>query len=149
MSGRGSVTDLFIYKEKGQSGIRVLHADCVKGSGVLGDVHAVGGERQITLLDLNLKKWMLKQEKKGLCFDNFKENITISGLDFEELEPGSILCIGRVKLQISNWKKKCYSKECIISEKVNPCPFPKGCLFAAVLCSGSVFAGDEVRLIKR
>lgn len=148
MSGRGIVTDLFIYKEKGQAGIRVVRADCVKGSGMSGDIHAQGGERQVTLQDLNLKEWMFKQESKGLCFDKFKENITIAGLDFEELKPGSKLSIGRVKLQITNWKKKCYSKECIIFEKVNPCPFPKNCLFAIVLCSGTICAGDEVRLTR-
>lgn len=149
MSERGVVTDLFIYKEKGQAGIRVSHADCVKCSGVRGDIHALGGERQITLLDLNLKRWMLEQELRGLCFDKFKENITITGLDFKELKPGSKLCVGRVELQITNWKKKCYSKECIIYEKVNPCPFPTGCLFGAVLCSGTIFVGDEVRLMRK
>lgn len=146
MSGRGIVTDLFIYKEKGQAGNRVLHADCVKGAGILGDIHAQGGDRQVTLQDLHLKDWMLKQEPRGLCFDKFKENITIAGLDFEALKPGSKLSVGRVKLQITNWKKKCYSKECTIFEKVNPCPFPKGCLFATVLCSGPIFAGDEVKI---
>jgi len=115
---------------------------------MLGDIHAQGGDRQITLQDLNLKDWILKQEQRGLCFDRFKENIIIAGLDFEELKPGSKLSVGRVKLQITNWKKKCYSKECTIFESVNPCPFPKGCLFTTVLCSGPIFAGDEVERLK-
>lgn len=140
----GIVADLFIQKEKGRAGLRVLRADCVKGLGMSGDLHAKGGERQITLLDLNLKYWMLKQEQKGLCFDKFKENITITGLDFDDIKPGDKLGVGRVELQITDWKKKCYPKECSIFPKVNPCPFPKGCLFASVLCSGSIYKGDEV-----
>lgn len=147
MNDWGIVTDLFIYKTKGKIGIRVPCIECVKGSGILEDIHARGGERQITLQDMDLNNWMLKQEQRGLCFDKFKENIKIAGLNFEKLKPGSKLCAGSAEIQITSLKKKCYTKECMLFPNVHRCLFPKGCLFASVLCSGVICTGDEVRLI--
>jgi len=91
----------------------------LKGIGIEGDFHQ-GGEKQISLLSSEIRRWMETQTEKGLCFRRFRENILIEGLPLDELENGDLLTVGNAVLRVSKQSKHCYA-ECELFSKGAPC----------------------------
>jgi len=146
---RGIVSDIFIYTERKTDGKRVKHATCVKDHGILGDVYAKGGERQITLRSKGLKDWLKMQHEKGLCFDKFKENITIADMYFSQLTPDTEIQIGEALLRISGFQKECYGEACKFFKNDVTCSIPEGCRFAMVVEEGTIKVGDAVVIVTK
>ena len=117
----------------------------LEGIGVEGDFHQ-GGERQISLLSAEARRWMEAQKEKGLCFERFRENILIEGLSLEDLENGSLLFLGDAVLRISMRGKHCYD-ECALFSKGTPCRLSGCAVFAVVERGGTIAVGDNVSKI--
>ena len=116
-----------------------------KGHGFVGDAHA-GSKRQVSLLALESINKMRKKIS-NLKYGDFGENITTKGICLYKLEIGTKLKIGNVKLRITQIGKKCHDK-CEIYRRVGKCIMPDEGVFAAVLESGIIKQGSEIKVIE-
>ncbi len=116
--------------------------------GVSGDAHAGDWHRQVSLLAIeSIEKWG-NQANRKIKFGEFAENITTQGIVLYETTPGDRLIIGDVELEVTQIGKKCHGTGCVIFNEVGNCVMPKEGIFAKVIKTGSVKAGDEIRLVK-
>lgn len=113
--------------------------------GIVGDAHARNWHRQISLLAAeSIAKMAI--EHPHLRPGSFAENITTEGLDLPRLPIGSRLKVGEVELEVTQIGKKCHTK-CKIYEQAGNCIMPTEGIFAKVLTSGTLNAGDEIVVI--
>ena len=139
----GTIESIKSYPAKGAAGKDLSEARLIENSGLEGDFHATGGDRQITILIVETKEQIADYESKGLCFSRFKENISIRGIDPKTLQPGAQLIIGDAALAITGETKQCH-KECPLFEAGKRCPLAGLSLFARVIKSGTIRVGDDV-----
>lgn len=133
----------------------VLEAKVTK-SGIAGDrqrnlkLHG-GPERAICLYSLDLIERM-QEEGHPIDAGSTGENLTLAGLDWNELAPGTRLTVGpEVRLQIASYCAPCELNACWfhdkvierISQKTNP---GWSRLYARVLAEGIVRPGDAIRI---
>jgi len=148
MNADAKIVGLTRYRKKGEPGEPLNEINLLEGLGVEGDFHQ-GGEKQISLLSLEARLWIdeqIMQEKKGLCFARFRENILIEGLP-EDLKSGGLLRVGDVVLRISERGKRCYDACALFSEKM-PCRLSRSVAFAAVEQGGTICIGDVISIDK-
>jgi MOSC domain-containing protein YiiM len=143
---KGRVRAISISKEKGIPKTNVPEADLQAGLGVVGDVHADGGHRQVSLLAAE-EIDRLRKEGASVSPGEFAENITTQGLDLRALKVGSKLRIGgNVELVVTQLGKQCHGR-CAIFERLGDCIMPREGIFARVTASGRVNVGDTIELI--
>jgi len=133
----------------------VLEAQ-VTVSGLAGDrqrnlkLHG-GPERALCLFSLDLIE-RLQDEGHPIQAGSTGENLTLAGLDWTRLTPGTTLTVGpEVRLQIVSYCAPCDLNACWfrdrvierISQKTHP---GWSRLYARVLAEGVVRPGDEVRI---
>lgn len=126
-----------VRKKPGKEGV------LIEDFGFEGDAHAGPGVRQVSLLALESIE---KMKNMGLKVGpgDFAENITTSGLDLPKLPLGTILEIGGgVVLEVSQIGKTCHTK-CAIFRQVGQCVMPEEGIFARVIKSGKIKAGDKI-----
>lgn len=138
------VEQLTSHKEKGMEGNQLKEATLIKDQGMLGDCHATGGERQLTLISKKAKEWMESSEIKGLCFSKFHENLVIDEISLDTLPSPSRLMIGEAVLELSSVRKKCYSEICTLAQNGEECLLMKEVRFAKVIHGGEIAVGMEV-----
>ncbi|MDP3694857.1 MAG: MOSC domain-containing protein [Desulfocapsaceae bacterium] len=113
--------------------------------GIIGDAHARNWHRQISLLaQESIAK--MAAEHPHLRPGSFAENITTEGLDLPRLPVGTRLKAGEVELEITQIGKKCHTK-CKIYDQAGNCIMPTEGIFAKVLNSGTLNAGDDISII--
>jgi MOSC domain-containing protein YiiM len=113
--------------------------------GLLGDVHAGSGRRQVSLFGQESMDKIKELELKGFCNVKFVENLTSKGIAFNELSVGKNLKIGEVILEITQIGKECY-KGCKMRNSIDTCIMSKEVIFARVLNDGWIKPGDEIEL---
>ena len=133
------IAGLTRFHEKGGPGESMSGLSLLKGVGIEGDFHQ-GGERQISILSAENRRWMDAQTEKGLCFKKFHENILIEGPPFE----CRLLSIGKVVLRIITQSKPCYG-ECGLLHGNITCRLSGSSVFAAVEQGGTIHLGDIVK----
>lgn len=113
-------------------------------NGVAGDAHAGDWHRQVSLLGIeSVKKWG-EQAGREVAFGEFAENITTEGIVLYETSPGDQLLIGDAELEVTQIGKKCHGSGCAIFREIGNCVMPKEGIFAKVISTGKVKAGDEI-----
>lgn len=142
------VEQLTSYSEKGSLGMQLEEMTLIKDLGMLGDCHAIGGERQLTLISSIAKDWMHSSEIKGLCFTKFHENVVIKEMSFETLPEGARLMIGETVIELSPVRKKCYPELCKLAQKGEECLLMQEVRFAKVIAGGEIAIRMEVIVIK-
>ncbi|GHV96366.1 hypothetical protein AGMMS50293_26860 [Spirochaetia bacterium] len=135
MAEHGRIVRLTRYAKKGEPGEEIQNVRLIAGVGMEGDFHS--GERQISLLSLELRQWMDAQAEPGLCFRRYKENILFEGLPSAALVPGEQLYVDEAVLEISAMEKHCFD-ECPLFRKGEACVLAGQNLFAKVIKSGVV-----------
>ncbi|HLL77105.1 MAG TPA: MOSC domain-containing protein [Pyrinomonadaceae bacterium] len=134
----------------------VAEARVTKG-GIVGDrqKHTVfhgGPERAVSLFSLEVIE-RLRAEGHPIEPGSTGENVTVAGLDWPLLAPGSRLALGdEVVLEITGFAAPCATIRASfaggrfkrISQKVNP---GESRLYARVLREGRITAGDHVRVL--
>ncbi|MBU0672370.1 MAG: MOSC domain-containing protein [Candidatus Margulisbacteria bacterium] len=133
-----------ISQDKGQK-TAVKDIALIKDLGVEGDYHAKGGERQVSLL---AAESIQKMKDKGLKLEPgaFGENIVTEGIDLLSLKIGQKIKLGQTELEISKIGKEC-PERCAIYYAAGDCIMPREGIFAKVLKSGKVKAGDALEVI--
>lgn len=140
------VVGLTRYPKKGAPGVSLSEMKLVKGLGVEGDFRQ-GGERQVSLLPAEARRWMEAQPEQGLCFGRFRENITTKGLPTDTLGPGSLLSAGSAVLRTGAGRKECFD-HCALFSAGAPCRLAGCAVFAAVEQSGTVRISDAVLILR-
>ena len=135
-----------INRSKGQPRDIVDKGYFEENRGLKGDIHAVGGNRQVSILGTESKRMIKEYKNEGLCTVKFEENITIKGLELFKYSVGTRLKIGDSVVEITQLGKKCF-KGCAISEASNKCVLTRECIFTKVIKSGWVKKGDEIDII--
>lgn len=114
--------------------------------GLLGDVHAGNGHRQVSLLAQESIDKIKQSGIKGLCTDKFTENLTTEGIVLYELCVDAKMKIGEVVLAVTQVGKQCH-KGCEIRDLVGDCILPRESIFVKVLKAGWIKEGDEIEVI--
>ena len=113
------------------------------------DIHG-GPERAVCLFSLEVID-ALRQEGHSIFPGASGENLTITGLDWNEVKPGRRLKVGEVRLEIMSYTAPCLQNmqwfsdgdvSCI-SQKKHP---GSSRIYAKVLTEGMVAVGDAVVL---
>ncbi|MEI8201453.1 MAG: molybdenum cofactor synthesis domain-containing protein [Bacteroidota bacterium] len=120
--------------------------------GIKNDAHAGDWNRQLSFLGIESIKKFEKQAKRKMQFGEFAENLTTKGIDLPKVKPLDKLFIGKCVLEITQIGKHCHGDKCAIYTEVGNCIMPKEGVFARVIKTGSIKAGDvgvyEPKVIK-
>jgi MOSC domain-containing protein YiiM len=116
--------------------------------GLEGDAHAGAWHRQVSLLAEEDIAWARTRWDLDVAAGDFAENLTTRGIDLLALPIGARLRVGReALLEITQKGKECHTG-CAIRTTTGHCVFPTRGVFARVLATGPVRAGDPV-LVER
>lgn len=139
----GKVLAVCVSKKKGTSKDRVGEAILKENYGLVGDAHAGGGPRQVSLLANESLKEMKKKGIKIGC-GGFGENLTTTEIEVTSLLVGTKLRVGKsALLEITQIGKTC-QKPCEIYKNLGDCILPSQGVFAKVLSGGKVKKGDKI-----
>lgn len=143
MSQRGIVIAVCTSERKGMPKEDVGRGLLVKEHGLEGDVHTGNWHRQVSLLSVSS---INKIKEQGLEIENgdFAENLTVDGIDVWTLPVGTRLTVGQeAVLEVTQIGKECHAR-CAIFYRAGDCVMPREGIFARVLKTGPVAAGDEL-----
>lgn len=140
----GVIKGLFRYPEKKMPPVAEVQLVLSENSGIEGDHHADGGDRQISLVTASEKEWMEKQEVKGFCFKKYKENILLDEVSLAECRQGDLLYCGEVVLELTGSIKSCHRSLCKLAEEERYCVLAGSSRFARVKCGGVIQSGMKV-----
>lgn len=133
------VLNIIIKDQNGQS-IELEKALLIKDRGIDGDKNAKGGDRQISLLPLTIRKMIQNESIEGICIKRYKENITYSG---GSLIKGESYKMGDSKILITEKSKTCFP-ECVNIIDNLYCPLIENAIFAKVTKTGYTKLKDEI-----
>lgn len=137
---------------------KLARASCVVRAGGLEgdrqrDLENHGGlERAVSIYSLELIQ-ALQAEGHPIAPGTTGENLTLAGLRWEEMRPGTRLEVGEVSLQLTQHAAPCETiagsfrdgRVVRVSEKLHP---GWSRFYARVLREGAVRAGDRVRVLQ-
>lgn len=153
-----TIKKMYVYPEKGADSIQVEELVFLEGKGIRGDFHADGGERQISLLTEDKKRWMEEQKIKGFCFRKYKENILLEVNSSSEAAEngkeiticsGDLLEMGEAVLEVTESLKTCHPELCRLAQTGKSCLLAGGHSFAKVRKGGIAETGMTVKINRR
>lgn len=121
--------------------IPLSEADLQAGYGLLGDIKAGPGDRQVPICCESTWKRLARGPGDGLCFARFSETLRFAGLDTGKLESGDLLKIGTALLRVSPARKRCFP-ECPMVMRGERCDLSVSVRFCTVEESGTIRLGD-------
>jgi len=151
---KGKVVSVNMSQKKGVSKVPVQETELREDWGLVGDVHAGPGKRQVSLLALEAilrqRETLLSEGKScpkahgvEIGPGAFAENLTTEGLPLAELPVGTRLKVGEAVLEITRIGKECHTR-CAIYKLLGDCVMPREGVFARVIRGGKVRPGMEV-----
>jgi len=138
----GTIRAVCLSAEKGTAKRDAGWAELAAQHGLKGDAHAGTGHRQVSLLSLE-KIEAFRAQGAEVAYGDFGENIVAEGIDFARLPVGTKLRCGKALLEITQTGKECHNR-CAIFHRMGDCIMPREGVFAVVLQSGMVQAGDGI-----
>ncbi len=135
-----------ISKEKGVPKKPIKKGYFEADHGLSGDAHAGNWHRQVSLLGTESIHKLDVEQIEGSCNGVFAENLTTEGIVLYELPIGTKLKIGETEMEVTQIGKECHLG-CSIRNIVGDCVMPREGIFAKVLKSGWIKAGDEIEVI--
>ncbi|MGC9312587.1 MAG: molybdenum cofactor synthesis domain-containing protein [Sediminispirochaetaceae bacterium] len=118
-------------------------------NGIIGDAHAGDWHRQISLLGTPSIRRFESRMSRTIGPGEFGENITVDGMDLNDVSILDRFRIGNVEMEITQIGKICHGDDCAIFREVGKCVMPKEGLFARVITPGRVETGQEMSYIPR
>lgn len=136
----GKVIAICKSEKRGTVKTQVPQVMLLQDHGLEGDAHAGNWHRQVSLLSLErIEEFREKGVQVG--FGDFGENLVLQGYDLRSLPVGSRLRVGKALLEVTQIGKECHT-HCQIYQQTGDCIMPREGIFARVLESGLVSAGD-------
>ncbi len=142
----GIIRAVCISAEKGTPKKDVGKGALIAGHGIEGDSHTGTWHRQVSMLAMESIR---KVQELGLEIKpgDFAENLTIEGLNFEDLTIGKRVKIGSSAIgEVTQIGKECHN-ECDIRRRVNDCIMTREGVFLQIHVGGPVQTGDPVELL--
>ena len=137
---QGTITNLHIAREKGTPSDPVQKAPAISGLGLEGDRSAYeGNTRQVLFVDKEIL------DGAGLEPGQVKENITVTGLNVAQVQPGQVFTIGDVTLEAVGDCEACGKMDAIRMGLKDQLQGKRGML-AKVINGGGIKVGDSVRV---
>lgn len=137
----GRVVGVCISEKRGTGKINIGKGYLEKEYGLVGDAHA-GTERQVSVLPLELIEEVARSHGIEARPGDFAENITVQGIDFSAIKPGSRLAVGEAELEVIQIGKEIDASHTFSFHGL-ALLVKSGC-FCRVVRSGRVKAGDPV-----
>ncbi len=142
----GTIRAISISPSKGTPKSNVPEAELRADFGLVGDAHAGGGPRQVSLLAMEAIE-RFRATDCAVSPGDFAENITVEGLDLSRVTVGRRLRIaGDVTLEVTQIGKQCHG-QCPIRRKVGDCIMPREGIFARVVIGGRIQVGDGIEVL--
>jgi MOSC domain-containing protein YiiM len=143
---KGQIKAISISTKKGTKKTNVPDAELKIDFGIVGDAHAGGWHRQVSLLAVESIDKMVAVGATVSPGD-FAENITTEGVNLHKFRIGTKLKIGSdTELEITQIGKECHNR-CEIFEQVGDCIMPKEGVFAKVIKAGTIKNGDPIEVL--
>lgn len=134
------------------SGPVYLSPTGLNGDGQSDLVHHGGPDRALLLVNFDLiQKWGIKHNFEP-GYGSFGENVTISGLNAEEVCLGDIWELGEVTLEVSQPRLPCsklgrrLDRPSIVADLMQAC---EGGWYCRALKTGKIEAGQDLKLVNR
>ena len=136
---QGTITNLHIARVKGTPSDPVQEATAISGLGLEGDRSAYeGNTRQVLFVDKEIL------DGAGLVPGQVKENITVTGMNVSQIQPGQVFTIGdNVTLEAVGDCEACGKMDAIRMGLMDEIQGKRGML-AKVINGGSIKVGDSV-----
>ena len=136
---QGTITNLHIARVKGTPSDPVQAATAISGLGLEGDRSAYeGNTRQVLFVDKEIL------DGAGLVPGQVKENITVTGMNVSQIQPGQVFTIGDdVTLEAVGDCEACGKMDAIRMGLMDEIQGKRGML-AKVINGGSIKVGDSV-----
>ena len=136
---QGTITNLHIARVKGTPSDPVQEATAISGLGLEGDRSAYeGNTRQVLFVDKEIL------DGAGLVPGQVKENITVTGMNVSQIQPGQVFTIGDdVTLEAVGDCEACSKMDAIRMGLMDEIQGKRGML-AKVINGGSIKVGDSV-----
>ena len=138
------VAAVCISEHKGTKKHPVERITVKENHGIVGDAHAGNWHRQISLLAQESVDEM-RQTGLTLHAGDFAENILTEGIDLKHLPVGTVLRVGKTRLQVTQIGKECHN-DCEIRRLTGKCVMPTDGIFAVVLNEGVIRPGDKIEV---
>lgn len=100
--------------------------------------------RRVSLLGERIRKLIDEEELDGLCMFRFYENITIRGLEAEDVLIGERFQIGETVQEVISIGERCF-KKCKLIQSGEECDLFMNIIFTKIIKSGFVRIDDEVK----
>jgi MOSC domain-containing protein YiiM len=138
---QGTITNLHIARVKGTPSDPVQEATAISGLGLDGDRSAYeGNSRQVLFVDKEIL------DGAGLAPGQVKENITVTGMNVAQVQPGQVFTIGNsVTLEAVGDCEACGKMDAIRMGLMDELQGKRGML-AKVINGGSIKIGDSVNV---
>ena len=135
---QGTITNLHIARVKGTPSDPVQEATAISGLGLEGDRSAYeGNTRQVLFVDKEIL------DGAGLVPGQVKENITVTGMNVSQIQPGQVFTIGDdVTLEAVGDCEACGKMDAIRMGLMDEIQGKRGML-AKVINGGSIKVGDS------
>ena len=142
----GKVIAVCISPAKGTRKENVHSAEVIEDFGIQGDAHAGKWHRQISLLSLEQIE-AFRQRGAKVEFEDFGENLVVSGYDFKTFPVGTRFGCREVVVELTQIGKECHHG-CAIFQTMGDCIMPREGVFCRVLHGGQITEGDEFHIIE-
>ena len=140
----GNIKKIILFTEKNSPPINVQNVQCLVDCGLQGDRFAKGGEKQVTLVSSECLEWILKQEKKGLCFERYNANIIAEGFDTSKLGKEDLIYCNDAVRKVSPCSKECFD-ECYLRQNNLYCKLSASAKYLKVVKSGEINLNDKIK----
>lgn len=112
----------------------------LKDYGLSIDINGGKPGRNVSILNKKAREKLKSANIKGICFDRFYENITIS--EDLKMNVGDIIRINDAEIVIKSKGKRCF-ENCEVYKKKFDCPLKEVC-FGDVIKPGVIYVGDKI-----
>ncbi|MDI3536331.1 MAG: hypothetical protein PWP16_536 [Eubacteriaceae bacterium] len=144
MENTGIILQIKRSIKKGATEIIDQPVALIKDFGIEKDAHGKKGSRQLSLMTKINADAMTGIRDLGLCTQRFNENIMISDVDKDLLQPGARISFENAQIKITEVGKTCFG--CVLSETNQFCPLVDDVIFAAVCEEGIIKVGDRFEI---
>lgn len=135
-------------EKKGEQKKPIPRGHFLVDTGLDGDAHAGAWHRMVSLLGNESIDKIRALGMPDLVAGDFAENITTEGITLYELPVGTKLKIGETLLEVTQIGKECHGG-CVIRKKAGDCVMPREGIFARILTSGYIQAGDRIEIVEK